>query len=941
MRITDLKLNGITNPVGFSCESLVCSWKVRDTEAKKQKNVVIEIADSPDFSCILEKKAGSDLLSEGTEVSMEVKPYTTYYWRVRVTADNEETAESEAAFFETGKIGEPWMAQWISANPKDTFHPVFEKEFCAGSKIAGARMYISGVGLFEAYINGKKVGDEYLTPYLNDYVEAYQYLTFDITDMLKGADGDVRQNRVEIMLGKGWYMSVYGLDLTSCVFGDQMKAIAEIHIRYEDGSTEVIGTDDSWSVRGSDVAESGIYFGEIFDRTLWSGKENTSYPAQITEAPGKLTDRYSLPVVVKETLHPVEIIHTPAGETVLDFGQNYAGFMEFDADFAAGTRVKFECAEVLQEGNFYHANYRDAESEFVYVSDGRNERVRPHFTYFGYRYLKVTGWPGEITKEDVWSNVMYSDLERIGYLETSDAKINRLYQNTLWSMKSNFIDLPTDCPQRSERLGWTGDAQIFAPTASWHMDTRAFYRKFLRDLRTEQVRADGAVPNYIPTKGTSMAGFASVWGDVSTFIPEAMYKFYGATADCREYYPLMKDWVEFMRRFDVNTGDTKLLKFPFQFGDWVALDGIGEMSYKGSTDDDFIGSVYYYRSSEIVADMAQRLGKMEDANFYRRLSVEIRTAILNEYFSPSGRLTVDNQAAYVIALKFGIYIDKEKLITQFKTRLKNDCYKIRCGFVGAPILCMTLCENGMSDLAYKFLFQEDFPSWLYEVNLGATTVWERWNSVMPDGIISKNEMNSLNHYSYGSVVEFFYTFIAGISSQAPGFRKARIAPIPTSKFRFVNCSYDSICGKYVSNWKIADDGAFSMEVEVPFGCEAEIVLPDCDGKDVVMNGDLGEDGSISGAGSITVPAGRYTFSYRPLKDYRRVYDETTTLAEVAEDEEVLEILKEDLPQIYGTILDNNMERMVASFADLYQMGFMGFTPEQVDRATKRIYAIRR
>ncbi len=935
MKITGLKLNGISNPIGFSYETLVCSWKVVDTEAKKQTCASIEVSDQPDFSTILEKRFGSDLASEGTALSMQLKPYTTYYWRVEVIGDNGEEALSDTATFETGKMGEPWEAQWISAKKEDTFHPVFSRAFAAKKEVKRARLYMSGVGLFEAYLNGQKIGNEYLTPYLNDYEEAYQYLTYDISSYLNEA------NAMEIHLGKGWYMSTFGLDLTDCLFGDQMKAIAEIHISYVDGTTEVIGTDSSWSVCGGDVAESGIYFGETLDRTLWQDKENAAYPACIAEAPGRLVDRYSLPVVVKDTLYPVEIITTPAGETVLDFGQNHAGFMEFEAQFPAGTKVTFECAEILQEGNFYHGNYRDAESMFTYISDGRKETVRPRFTYFGYRYLKVSGWPGELTTASVCSRVIYSDMERIGFFESSDAKINRLYLNSLWGLTSNFIDVPTDCPQRSERLGWTGDAQIFAPTASWHMDTRAFYRKYLRDLRSEQVRAGGGIPSFIPTRGTGMGGFASVWGDVATFIPEAIYKFYNGLSDCVGYYAMMKDWVDYLKAFDDNTGSTRVLRLPFQFGDWVALDGITEMSYKGSTDDDFIGSVYYYRSTEILADMAQRIGYLEDATNYRRLAGEIRKATLAEFFSPNGRLSVDNQAAYVIALRFGIYNDKEKLIAQFKKRLKNDCYRIRCGFVGAPQLCMTLCENGMSDLAYRFLFQEGFPSWLYEVNLGATTIWERWNSVMPDGLIAKNEMNSLNHYSYGSVVEFFYTYIAGIRTKTPGYKKVFIAPIPNARFSYVNCSYDSVSGKYVSNWKIAQDGTFELHVEVPFGGEAEVILPDCDGQNVTINGTLCTCGAISGDGKITVPAGAYTFSYMPLQDYRSIYNMSTIMADMKEDEEALAVLKEELPMIYGVICENNMEHMVASFADLYHMGFMGIRPEMVERAKEKIFAIRK
>ena len=494
------------------------------------------------------------------------------------------------------------------------------------------------------------------------------------------------------------------------------------------------------------------------------------------------------------------------------------------------------------------------------------------------------------------------------------------YNHWIPQQKSNFIDLPTDCPQRSERLGWTGDAQVFAPTASYNMDTRAFYRKFLRDLRSEQLRMNGGIPNYIPSLG-ELGGAASVWGDVGTFVPEQLYKTYGNLEDVKAYYPLMHDWVEYMYRIDEEKGGKRLFLNGFQFGDWLALDGVTENSFKGSTDDDYIGTVYYYQSTKILADMAERLGKTEDAKRYRALAEEIRSAIMHEYFTPSGRLAMDTQASYIIALKFGLCIDKERVIAQFKERLKKDCYEIKCGFVGAPLLCMTLCENGMEDLAYHFLFKEGFPSWLYAVNMGATTIWERWNSVMPDGTTSPTGMNSLNHYSYGSVVEFFYAYIAGIRAIEPGYRKAIIAPVPDMRFRYFNCSYDSACGKYVSNWSIAEDGTLNIHIDIPFNCEAEVTLPRYSGENATM----------------TLDAGSYDFSYMPNKDYRKRYDANTRLNEVADDAEVMGILRDRLPIAFGMILSGDKENGNLTFGELGFMFFMGFNPQMVAEATKDIY----
>jgi len=930
MKIVHLRINGIKNPVGFSFEKLLCSWKVRETKAKKQQYAVVEVSEQIDFSEILYKKEGEALDSCETELNVLLKPRTTYYWRVFVTGDNGAQAVSETAFFETGKMDEPWQAKWIGTASEDKFHPVFKKKFTVDRKVKRARIYICGLGLYEAYLNGKKIGPDYLAPFLNDYMESYQYQTYDITDLLTG------DNELAVYLGKGWYMGTFGLENRSEIFGNEMKVIAEMHLTYADGTEAITGTDESWQYQGSDIEESGIYFGEILNRMLWKNKENPLKPVSIVDAPGELAERYSLPVVVKEELHPVAVIHTPAGETVIDMGQNHAGFMTFTADFPAGTKIVIECGEILQQGNFYHDNYRDAEARFIYISDGRKEVVRPHFTYFGYRYLKVTGWPGELRKEDLTAEVIYSDLDRTGFIETSSDKINRLYQNCLWSQKSNFVDLPTDCPQRSERLGWTGDAQVFSPTASYNMDTRAFYRKFLRDLRSEQRRAGGGIASYIPAFGKN-ENSASVWGDVATFVPDQIYHTFGNLKEMEIYYPMMKDWSEYMRRIDEKTGGRRMFIPGFQFGDWLALDGVTKTSFKGSTDDSYLGTVYYNQSVKLTGKMAERLGYTEDALKYKKLAEEIKAAVLHEYFTPAGRLAADTQASYIIALKFGLYKDKEKLIEQFKERLKKDCYEIKCGFAGAPLLCMTLCENGMTDLAYHFLFNEEFPGWLYEVNMGATTIWERWNSVYPDGTMSPEGMNSLNHYAYGTVVEFFYAYIAGIRALAPGYKKAVIAPEPDMRFRYFNCTYDSASGKYVSDWKIDRDGTFRMHVEIPFNCTAEVRLPRYAGEAVTG----AEHRTIPENGRFMLDAGSYDFSYRPENDFRKVYGPATRLGEVAKDEAVMAVLKEELPAAYGMIKSGDKENMNLTFGELGAMFFMGFNPEMVATAAEKIYAMKR
>lgn len=928
MRITNVRMNGIENPIGFTYEKLMCSWNVREAKSQKQQYAMIEVSLQKDFQNILYKKEGATLKQSGEKLEMELKPRTTYFYRISIEGNEGDKAVSEVCTFETGKMDETWEADWISTVLEDTFHPILSKTFSMQKRIKRARLYATGVGLFEAYMNGEKLGKEYLAPYVNNYENNIQVLTFPLEDKLKAGT----ENTLEILLGKGWYMGEFGLEMQKENYGSRMAAIGELHLEYEDGSQECICTDGSWEYFGSDIEDSGIYYGEVVNRLLWDGKENPRRPVAVLEHPEKeeetknldkshLIDRMSLPVLAKERIPVQEVIITSAKETVLDMGQNFAGYAEFKADFPKGTRIVLDFGEILQEGNFYNKNYREAKSQFVYVSNGQTEIVRTHFTFFGFRYVRVNGWPGECKKEDFTGRVLYSDIRRTGYITTGNEKVNRLYKNTVWGLKSNFIDMPTDCPQRSERLGWTGDAQVFAPTASYHMDTRAFFHKFVKDLRDEQQYLGGGVPNYLPNIGHK-EDVGSVWGDIGTFLPETLYTYYGNLDELEYCYPLMKDWVDYIDRKDAARGKRQyLFNFGFHFGDWLALDGPTPTSFKGGTDDDYIASVYYYRSVQIVRMAAEKLGKTEDAEQYLDLEARIRQAVLKEFFTPNGRLAVDTQAAYVIALKFGLYIEREKIIGQFKTRLKKDCNQIKCGFVGAPLMCTVLAEVGLYETAYDFLLKEGFPSWLYSVNLGATTIWERWNSVLPDGTISDTGMNSLNHYAYGSVMEFVYAYAAGIRPLEPGFQRAVIAPHPDIRLGKVECLYDSVNGLYVSNWSIEADGTFKVHIEIPFGCEAEVELPGYpQGKQVWA-------------------AGCYDFTYKPEQDLRKPYHERTTLSRIAQDANAMAVLGKYAPAIAGIAASGDPEMWANTLEDILQMGYLPFEPEKMKEAIQEICEI--
>lgn len=912
MRIKNVRINGMENPTGFDFGTVCVSWKVREASGKEQQNVKIEVSLTESFEEVLCVKEGKELNSAAEKLEFQQNAHTRYYVRVTVTDDKGETAVSEPAYFETGKMEEPWVGKWITTEKEDTFHPLFVKSFEAKKGLASARLYICGLGLFTAELNGKKVGDEVLTPYYSNYHDEEQYITFDITENVK------EQNRLTVSLGNGWFKGKFGLNNQSNNFGDEFKLIAELRLVYEDGEVQVIGTDETWEYIGSDVEDDGIYDGEIINHLLWKEKENLPKKAVLTEAEGKLVARYSLPVMEMEDMQVKEVIYTPLGETVLDFGQNFAGYVTFRNHLPEGTRIVFDHGEILQDGNFYNENYRSAKSQFVYVSDGRDELVRPSFTYFGFRYVRVTGWPGEAKEEDFTGKALYSKMDRTGYIETGHQGVNRLFLNALWGQKSNFIDFPTDCPQRDERLGWIGDAQVFSGTASFNMDTTAFYHKFLHDLRNEQVKYDGILPGVIPVLDPNGPIFSSVWGDIATILPMVVYEHSGNVETLRENYPMMKDWVDKITKEDKARGQKYLYDFGNQLGDWLALDGRTEQSMEGGTDAYYIGSNYYAMSVQKTATAAEILGYKEDEAYYKDLYEKIKAAIIREYFTETGRLAIDSQTGYIVALYSGIYRDKEAVVAGLKARFYKDCYKLKGGFTGAPILCRVLAENGFEEDAFYFLMQEEYPGWMHCINLGATTIWERWNSVLDDGHLSGTMMNSLNHYSYGAIVEYLYRDVAGLKALEPGFKKALITPLMNGKLKYMNMTYDSAYGEYKVSWKVLKDGNVSVDIQVPFGCSAVIGLP-------FYEGEVTE-----------VAAGSYHYEYRPIEDLRQRYNHKTMFKDMMHDPEAMKVIERVSPMLMYFLSTGNQDYFYESLQSLEKLSYMGFTREIVDNLSAEL-----
>lgn len=845
MQIEKLRVNHIEKPLGFDTEKLVFSWIVTQADGTRQKSARVRIAreetmESPVFDSGEQEK----ISSLGYEVPFTPDACTQYYWDVAVTDEEGNRGTSEVSWFETAKGTENICGQWIGSPFNQRIHPAFHKTFRVDKAVKSVRFYGTALGILECYVNGSKAGDEYLAPFYNDYNNWLQYVTYDITDLVKQGE-----NAFGAILGNGWYKGRFGfVDELDELYGNRFQFLSEIRIVYADGTVESIGTDNGWKCAPCEICESSIYDGEVIDaqKHPWNFataacKMDKFLPATTENGcAAKVMPRKSPAVLIQERRKPVELLHTPKGELVLDFGQVMTGWVEIDVNLPKGGELILHYGELLQEGCFYNENLRTAKQEFRYISDGKAAHVRPHFTFYGFRYVKVTGVK-HVKLDDFTACVIYSDIEETGFIETSDSKLNQLISNTKWGQKGNFLDVPTDCPQRDERMGWTGDAQVFCATASFHMYTPAFFRKYMYDMYLEQKELGGAVPHVVPDilgqihrvlggVGENAHNGSCAWGDAATVIPWTMYLFYGDKILLEEQYGNMKGWVNFIRNEEVKyCGGKYLWQHGFHFADWLALDNPDKSSSFGGTDVSYIASAYYYYSTMLTAKAAEVLGKDTDAIYYRKLAEHIGEAIQKEYFRENGTLRLDNQTAYVLALYFNFAPEgsRECLAAELKRKLDANGTHLDTGFVGTAYLCLTLADVGLTDYAYTLLLNEDYPSWLYEVNMGATTVWERWNSVLPNGLVSDTGMNSMNHYAYGAVVEWMYRGICGLNPlwEKPGFKEVRIAPQVDRRLEWVKMKYDSASGQYQSGWQLNGHKAI-FKVQVPFDAKAVFCFPD-------------------------------------------------------------------------------------------------------------------
>ncbi|HUT28353.1 MAG TPA: glycoside hydrolase family 78 protein [Sedimentisphaerales bacterium] len=881
-----------TNPLGIDVKKPRLSWKITSSDrAVTQSAYQIHAAAHVD-----DLKSGRDLLWDSGKAESDRSIHVVYegpapesrqriWWQVRVWDDGGRNSDwSEPAFWEMGLLTPgDWSAEWIEPNLSEAANisnpcPMLRREFMsAKGKIKSARAYVTCHGLYQMQINGRIVGDELFTPGWTAYLHRLQYQTYDVTGLLNAG-----KNCVGVILGDGWYRGRLAWKERRNVYGKKLALLAQIEIEYEDGTRQVINTDGDWKASTGPILMSDIYNGEVYDAHLemadwskpgfddkgWAGVTAANYAKDILVAPA------GPPVRKIEEIRPLEMLKTPAGETVVDMGQNMVGWVRLNVRGPAGTCVRLRHAEVLDaQGNFYTENLRAAKQTVEYILKGGGEEVfEPHFTFQGFRYVAVEGWPGPLSLDDMTGVVIHSDIRPTGMFECSNPMINQLQHNIQWGQKGNFLDVPTDCPQRDERLGWTGDAQVFARTACFNADVAAFYTKWLADLAADQ-QPSGAVPHVIPnvlSLGQEKGESASAgWADAAVVVPWTVYLCYGDTRILEQQYSSMKAWVDYMAG---RAGDSYFWNTDHTYGDWLAFN-TNRSDYPGATTDkDLIRQAYFARSTDLLRRSAIVLGNKADAEKYGDLLEKVKKVFRDEFVTPNGRLASNTQTAYSLALAFDLLSGPTREIAA--KRLADDVEQfghITTGFLGASPICHVLSDYGYLDDAYMLLNRTEYPSWLYPITKGATTIWERWDGIKPDGTFQDKGMNSFNHYAYGAIGEWLYRVVAGldIDEQNPGYKHIIIQPHPGGGLSFARARLDSMYGPIEAEWRV-DGNTTTVTVEIPPNTTATVKLPSAKLSDVTEEGKpLSEASGIhllqmrqeGNTAVIHIGSGQYLFRY--------------------------------------------------------------------------------
>ncbi|ACQ81862.1 alpha-L-rhamnosidase [Beutenbergia cavernae DSM 12333] len=736
-----------------------------------------------------------------------------------------------------------WSARFISPRDLgglDDGAPVLTTDVAPSGEVASARLYVTALGTYTAWIGGTRVGDDVLAPGWTAYQERLRYQTHDVTDLLRGQHGDVP---IAVVLGNGWYRGELTWDLRRDRYGDRLALLAQLEITYTDGRVDVVGTDDTWRAGPTGVLADDLYQGQRTDLREPRGAAAAAGASGAVDVLdddaliGRLVAPLGPPVREVVTLPAREILTSPSGELLVDFGQNLVGWVRLRVrDGAAGSEVTVRHAEVLENGELGVRPLRKARAIDTYVLAGGDEVLEPAYTFHGFRYAEITGARPDLG--DLTAVVVSSDLRRTGEFTCSDADVNRLHENVVWGMRGNFVDVPTDCPQRDERLGWTGDIEVFTPAASTLFDVQGFLGSWLADLAADQ-RPDGGVPFVIPdvlheTEQEPSEGETELprqrpdaacgWADAATVVPWTLYERYGDTGVLERQYDSMRAWVEKQRAL---AGPSLLWDTGFQFGDWLDPTAPPDRPADAQADPAVVATAYFHRSADLLARTARVLGRDDDAATYETLAADVAAAFRAAYVSDDGRVHSDCQTVYALAITWDLFATDEQRSgagDRLAELVREAAFHVSTGFLGTPVILDALCLAGYPDLAHSMLLTRTNPSWLYSVSMGATTIWERWDSMLPDGSINPGEMTSFNHYAYGAVADWLYRSVAGLAPAAPGYREIEVRPLATGQLTHASARVQTPYGEAGVAWRI-DGDRFVCDVTVPAGTTATVALP--------------------------------------------------------------------------------------------------------------------
>lgn len=747
--------------------------------------------------------------------------------RVKVTGTDGSISDfSDPVRISGGFLGDgEWIAKTLalpSANA--TGQPfILRKAITFSSEPESVVFYASAHGVYQVWINGVVVDDQFLKPGWTTYQKRVLHETTTITPLVNGVSA-----LVEVRAAGGWFTESFGFQgFAKPLYGEQASFAAQLHVTYKDGSTEVLSTDETWEITAnSTIVSSSIYDGEVFDGNV-DESEGWTKPT-VSQEIDTVYPRVAPPVRCTEKVAPVELITSPSGKTILDFGQNLVGFVEFSTtSLASGQTVTLRHAEVLENEEMGIRPLRLAKATDTYTHGPASGNTwRPEFTFHGFRYLEVSGWNEDLDLSDFTALVLHSDMRRIGDFASSHELLNQLHKNVVWGMRGNFLSLPTDCPQRDERLGWTGDIQVFAPTASFLYDTHMFLDSWLVDLTLEQeMTGNGVVPIVIPDVLQSGQTPMAAWGDAATIVPTVLHERYADMEILNRQLDSMTQWVDSI--VAVSSSEWLWEGF-FQFGDWLDPTAPPDDAAAAKATGDLVATAHAFRSADLTVKAAQLLGRDDVSAKYGEVRENYRKAFLDNFVTPNGRIVNDAQTAYAMAIEYRI-VEDPTLLTAMSKRLaaltREGGYHIETGFVGTPIVHDALAYGNHFDANDRLMFQTENPSWLYPVTMGATTIWERWDSMLEDGSINPGEMTSFNHYALGAVADWLHRRVAGLAPSAPGYASIHVEPIYLPTLEHASAFLNSGFGLIESGWK-REGTSIVLEVTIPANTTATVVVPD-------------------------------------------------------------------------------------------------------------------